>query len=75
MGVRAIERARPRFLVFSPSASATSTRYLGTAINYTIVAFCAYRDAFPAIYEAPSFAIFFLPPPPFFFFRKIHSGA
>lgn len=54
MGVRAIEHTRdPRFLVFLvlPFSRATSTRYLATAINYTIVAFCAYHRV-PPIYGA-----------------------
>lgn len=54
MGVRAIEHTRDlRFLVFLvlPFSRATSTRYLATAINYTIVAFCAYHRV-PPIYGA-----------------------
>lgn len=68
MGVRAIEHTRdPRFLVFLvfPFSRATSTRYLGTAINYTIVAFCAYHRV-PPIYGAT--IVRYLLPFTFFFF-------
>lgn len=80
MGVRAIEHTRdPRFLIFLvfPFSRATSTRYLGTAINYTIVAFCVYHRV-PPIYGA-TIVRYLLPFTfPFFFlshFFEIHDEA
>lgn len=63
---------RPALSRFSRVPSrATSTRYLGTAINYTIVAFCAYHRV-PPIYGA-TIVRYLLPFTFPFFFSPIFS--